>query len=98
MENDKIHEIREKLDSVKIQMHENISMVIENNVTLERIQEQSEDLLQASGVFSKTAKDLRRKMWWKNMKMKLMIGGSISVILLIIILVIVGESGGFNKK
>lgn len=48
----------------------------------------SEDLQQQAGVFKKNAHDLKKRMWWKNLKMKLILGGVIIVIIGVIALVI----------
>jgi uncharacterized protein YpmB len=45
-------------------------------------------LQQQAGVFKKNAHDLKKRMWWKNLKMKLILGGVIIVIIGVIALVI----------
>ena len=50
--------------------------------------EAMEELQQQAGVFKRNATDLKNKMWWKNMKMKLIIGFIVLAILGIIIGVI----------
>lgn len=52
-------------------MHENINKALENQVKLESIELTSEELVQSAGIFNKTAKELRKRMWWKNVKAKL---------------------------
>lgn len=39
-------------------------------------------------MFKKNAHDLKKRMWWKNLKMKLILGGVIIVIIGVIALVI----------
>ena len=96
--NDKFREIDYKLDSIKVVMIDNIDRVLENWQKIETIAESAENLNQSAALFHKGSKELRNKMWWKNFRTKLMIGGSITTITLVIILVAVGVSGGFNKK
>jgi uncharacterized membrane protein len=50
--------------------------------------QQAEELQQQAGVFKRSAHDLKKKMWWQNMKMKLIIAAIVIVILAIIIGVI----------
>jgi len=50
-------------------------------------------LQQQAGVFKKNAHDLKNKMWWKNMKLWLVIG----LIALIIIGIIVGVAVAQSK-
>ena len=47
-----------------------------------------EDLQQQAGVFKRNAHELKKRMWWKNLKMKLILGGVILVIIGVIALVI----------
>ncbi|GMH75836.1 hypothetical protein TL16_g06887 [Triparma laevis f. inornata] len=76
-----------KVESVKLVMQENVELALQNCVTLESIEEKAEQLQQQAGVFKKTAKDIRNKMWWKNLKMKLAIAFIILAILGVILAV-----------
>ena len=96
-ENEKINNLNSKIDGVKNTMSQNIDNSLKNIVKLDVLEQQSEDLSQQAAGFRDKSKQLKNKMWWKNMKMKIIVGSFVIVILLIIILVIVGESGGFKK-
>jgi hypothetical protein len=89
---DSISKVTDKLEQTKDIMHENIDVALENCVKLETIELKSEELQQSAGIFKYNAKHLKNKMWWKNIKMKLIIGSIIVVILLIIILTAVYSS------
>jgi hypothetical protein len=52
----------------------------------------TEELQQQAGVFKKNANELKNKMWWKNMKMRLIIATIVLVILGIIIGIAVAMS------
>jgi len=67
-------------------MQNNIDKVMERGERLETLQTKTDDLQQSSMQFKKGASQVRKKMWWQNMKLKLAIGGIIIVILLIIII------------
>ncbi len=86
---DKISQVANKIENVRTVMHDNITVSLQNLECLEKIEEQSEDLMQQAGIFQKRTKELKYKMWWKNIKMKLMIGFVISSILIIIVLICV---------
>ena len=60
-------------------------MALQNCVKLENIEKQAEELQQQAGVFKRNATDLKNKMWWKNMKMKLILAFIFHAILGIII-------------
>jgi vesicle-associated membrane protein 4 len=52
------------------------------------------ELQQQAGVFKRNANELKKKMWWKNIKMKLIIAAVILVILGIIIAIAVVMAKG----
>ena len=58
----------------------------------------TEELQQQAGVFKKNANELKNKMWWKNMKMWLIIGAIVLIITAIIIGVAVAYSKGSKSK
>jgi hypothetical protein len=84
--------VHKKVEAVKLVMQENVEIALQNCVKLERIEQQAEELQQSAGIFSDGARRLKNKMWWKNIRMKLIIGLIILAILGIIIGVIVAES------
>ena len=69
----KINEVNEKLDKVKMVMHNNIDVALQNCAKLENMEIKSEELLQQAGVFKTQTKELRNKLWWKNMRGKLIL-------------------------
>lgn len=74
----------EKVESVKLIMQENIEQVLANTVQLDHIAETAENLNDQASVFKRNAKDLRKKMWWKKLKMTLLMVFIITVILIAI--------------
>jgi len=86
---DKLAGVAKKVENVKLVMQENVNMALQNCVKLESIEKQAEELQQQAGVFKRTANDLKKKMWWKNIKMWIIIGVIVVVILAIIIGVVV---------
>jgi hypothetical protein len=95
---DKLASVTKKVDAVKLVMQDNVDMALQNCVKLESIEKQAEELQQQAGVFKRSAHDLKKKMWWQNMKMKLIIATIVIVILAIIIGVIVHMSQQNEKK
>ena len=71
---DKLASVSRKVDTVKLVMQENVDLALQNCVKLESIEKAADDLQQQAGVFKRSAHDLKKKMWWKNIKMYLIIG------------------------
>jgi vesicle-associated membrane protein 7 len=76
--NDKFHQVRGEIESVKEVMVTNIEKVLERGEALEILVDKTDNLNQASFAFKKRSTALRRAMWWKNTKLVvIMIAGSI---------------------
>ncbi len=65
---DKIAAVTRKVESVKLVMQENVDLALQNCVKLESIEKAAEELQQQAGVFKRNANELKKKMWWKNIK------------------------------
>ena len=70
---DRLSAVTQKVDSVKLVMMDNVDMALQNCVKLESIEKAAEELQNQAGVFKRSATDLKKKMWWKNIKLKLII-------------------------
>lgn len=84
-QNDPVAKIREEVDLVKNIMVQNIDKVLERRERVEILVDKTEDLQNTAISFKKSSKNLRRAMWWKNMKFILMIGIFVIAIIYIII-------------
>jgi hypothetical protein len=91
---DKLSAVSKKVETVKLTMQENVDLALQNCVKLETIEAAAEELQQQAGVFKKSAHDLKNKMWWKNIKMWLIIG----FIVLLILGIIIGVATSYAKK
>uniref|UniRef100_A0A8C5CXM2 Vesicle-associated membrane protein 4 n=1 Tax=Gadus morhua TaxID=8049 RepID=A0A8C5CXM2_GADMO len=63
--------VQSQVDEVIDVMQENISKVIERGERLEDLQDKSESLSDNASAFSSRAKQLHRRMWWRDMKVGL---------------------------
>ena len=93
----KVAEVKYKVNQVRDIMHDNINLALENTTKLETIELKSEELQQSAGIFKKNASDLRKKMWWKNFKMKAALFLIVAAILAIITAIAVYVSKNNNK-
>uniref|UniRef100_A0A673CEI9 V-SNARE coiled-coil homology domain-containing protein n=1 Tax=Sphaeramia orbicularis TaxID=375764 RepID=A0A673CEI9_9TELE len=67
-QNDKLKQVQSQVDEVIDVMQENISKVIERGERLDDLQDKSESLSDNASAFSSRAKQLHRRMWWRDMK------------------------------
>ncbi|KAM3840287.1 vesicle-associated membrane protein 4 isoform 1-T2 [Vipera latastei] len=69
--NDKIRQVQNQVDEVIDVMQENITKVIERGERLDDLQDKSESLSDNATAFSNRSKQLRRQMWWRGCKVRL---------------------------
>jgi vesicle-associated membrane protein 4 len=65
---DKLVAVNQKVDAVKLVMHDNVEKLLANTVKLDAIEKATEELQEQAGVFRKSAVQLKNKMWWKNVR------------------------------
>lgn len=66
-------------------MQENFTRVMDRDAKLSELDERADKLQAGAAQFQTNAGDLKRKHWWENMKMWLILGG-IGIIIVIIII------------
>uniref|UniRef100_A0A3B4AI41 V-SNARE coiled-coil homology domain-containing protein n=1 Tax=Periophthalmus magnuspinnatus TaxID=409849 RepID=A0A3B4AI41_9GOBI len=81
--------VQSQVDEVIDVMQENISKVIERGERLDDLQDKSESLSDNASAFSSRAKQLHRRMWWRDTKMKIIIALVVIGLLLIIIVPVI---------
>lgn len=82
---DKLMKVQNKVNVVTLTMQNNIDVALQNCVKAEKIESDTEVLMQQAGIFKDRSRDLKLKMWWQNMKMRIMIVGVALIILGIVI-------------
>ncbi|XP_067126502.1 vesicle-associated membrane protein 4-like [Centruroides vittatus] len=88
--NDKdIRRVQFQVDEVSSIMQENIGRIVDRGEKLEDLEDKSDLLSSNADYFRNSARRMQRKMWWQNMKLKIIIGLIIVAILLIIIIPII---------
>eukprot|EP00568_Trieres_chinensis_P009201 CAMPEP_0183305920 /NCGR_PEP_ID=MMETSP0160_2-20130417/10496_1 /TAXON_ID=2839 ORGANISM="Odontella Sinensis, Strain Grunow 1884" /NCGR_SAMPLE_ID=MMETSP0160_2 /ASSEMBLY_ACC=CAM_ASM_000250 /LENGTH=268 /DNA_ID=CAMNT_0025469197 /DNA_START=166 /DNA_END=972 /DNA_ORIENTATION=+ len=92
---DKASSLVDKVDAVKVQMQDNISAMLENTEKAESLAERSDQLNEQAAVFKKKSGVLRKEMWRKDLKMKiilvLLVGGILAAILVPLIMRMQGK-------
>ncbi|GAA6030965.1 hypothetical protein JCM8097_008959 [Rhodosporidiobolus ruineniae] len=87
--NNKTAAIQQQIDDTVGIMRENITKVAERGERLDALQDKTDNLAQSAQGFRRGANRVRKKMWWKDMKMRLLIAVGIAVLVIIIVVPIV---------
>lgn len=69
--------------------------VLERGERIEVIVDKTEDLQNQADQFRRQGRDLRNKMWWQNMKIKLLVAAAV-VLLIIVLFSTICFAGGNN--
>ncbi|KAI7895698.1 synaptobrevin-domain-containing protein, partial [Mucor mucedo] len=83
--NNKTTRVQQQVDEVVGIMQENIDKVMQRGERLDDLRGKTEDLQATAGHFRRGANQVRKRMWWKDLKWKIIIAVTILVILGIII-------------
>ncbi|KAJ3159831.1 hypothetical protein HDU86_001483 [Geranomyces michiganensis] len=88
--------VQNQVNEVTAIMQDNINKVMQRGEHLDTLQDKTDDLQNSSLQFKRGANRVRKQMWWKDMKMKLILGSVIAAILIIVIVVIVQQTNFTN--
>ena len=77
---------RQQVNEVQNIMKNNVDKIMEREGKLSHLEERADQLQAGTEQFHRAAVKIKRKQWWENMKMKLIIGVVIAVIIIIIII------------
>ncbi len=78
---------RQQVNEVQNIMKNNVEKIMEREGKLSHLEERADQLQAGTEQFHRAAVKIKRKQWWENMKMKIIIGVVIAVIIIIIIIV-----------
>lgn len=88
-DNTKIHTVRSQVDEVVDIMQTNVGKVLERGERLEDLQYKSDSLSSNAQTFRVKAQGLRRQMWWKECRMRILLAVIVTIILIIIFVPII---------
>lgn len=83
----KLQQTQATVDEVVGIMKVNVEKVLERDQKLSELENRADALQQGATQFEQQAGKLKRKYWWKNLKMMIIIG----IICVIILIIIIGE-------
>ncbi|CAD8082803.1 unnamed protein product [Paramecium sonneborni] len=82
---DKVYAAQQNVEQVQIVMEENIHKMINNGQQLDNLDEKAEQMRVQSKQFHQQSHELAKIMYWRNMKLKILIGLIVLAVLLYII-------------
>lgn len=82
-------QVQEQVNEVVGIMQDNIDKVMQRGEQLDSLQNKTDDLQNNSLQFKRGANKVRKMMWWKDMKMKLILGGVVVVLIVVIVVSVV---------
>lgn len=89
----KLSKLKAQITEVKGIMMDNIEKVLDRGERIELLVDKTENLQFQADSFQRQGRQLRRKMWLQSLQMKLMVGGAVVVVIMIIWLI---ACGGFK--
>ncbi|XP_061422253.1 vesicle-associated membrane protein 2 isoform X1 [Lethenteron reissneri] len=89
--NKRLQQTQAQVDEVVDIMRVNVDKVLERDQKLSELDDRADALQQGASQFETSAAKLKRKYWWKNCKMMIIIGVICALILLVIIRKYPGE-------
>ncbi|EFX72638.1 hypothetical protein DAPPUDRAFT_308102 [Daphnia pulex] len=83
--NNKLKEVKSQVEEVTNVMKENVHKLFARGDQLDELNERSENLRSASDEFHTASSRLRKTMWWKEMRTRLILGSLCGLVVLIMI-------------
>jgi len=80
-----------QVDEVVDIMRLNVDKVLERDQKLSQLDDRADALQMGASQFEQNAGALKRKFWWKNLKMMLILGGVIAILAIVVIVWIVNS-------
>jgi len=81
----RLQQTQAQVDEVVDIMRVNVDKVLERDQKLSELDDRADALQAGASQFEASAGKLKRKFWWKNLKMMLILGAIVTIILIIII-------------
>ena len=81
---DRMGLVQREVEDVAGIMKQNVQALVQQGDALAELSTKTDDLLSEAQQFKKSSTNLKNALWWKDFRLKLIIGGVVFVILLII--------------
>lgn len=83
----KVSKVQQQVSEVKTIMMDNIEKVLGRGEKLELLVDKTDNLRYQANAFLHSGRNLRRKMWWQSLKMKLILGAVLILVVFVIFLI-----------
>uniref|UniRef100_A0AC34QKE0 V-SNARE coiled-coil homology domain-containing protein n=1 Tax=Panagrolaimus sp. JU765 TaxID=591449 RepID=A0AC34QKE0_9BILA len=93
---DRINQVRQQVNEVKNIMSDNVVRIMERGERLDDLDTRTEALHASSQNFQTTARQVHRKMWFKNLKWTIIMGVVILLVIALIVILILNGSGAIK--
>ncbi|XP_055863648.1 vesicle-associated membrane protein 3 isoform X4 [Biomphalaria glabrata] len=94
----RLQQTQAQVDEVVDIMRVNVEKVLDRDQKISQLDDRAEALQAGASQFEASAGKLKRKYWWKNCKMWLILIGVVVVIIIIIVVWVVTSTGGSNSS
>ncbi|VDD76508.1 unnamed protein product, partial [Mesocestoides corti] len=94
----KLMQLQGQVADVSLLMQQNISDLNERGTKLNELFDKTEQFEADAHMFESTARRVKEKTFWENCRMRIILFGAIFAIVLSILLIILWQSGVFDKK
>lgn len=92
---DKLTEVQEQADELKGILVKNIDSIASRGERLQLLVDKTDDLSSTSTTFRKTSRNLAHSMWWKNMKLTVIL---VVIVIIVIYIIVSMACGGLGWK
>lgn len=94
----RLQQTQAQVDEVVDIMRVNVEKVLERDQKISQLDDRAEALQAGASQFEASAGKLKRKYWWKNLKMMLVLGAIIAIIVIIIVVWIATSKGSSSSE
>lgn len=90
-QNKRFQQTQAQVEEVVDIMRMNVDKVLERDQKLSQLDDRADALQMGASQFEQSAGALKRKFWWKNLKMMLILGGVAAILVIVVIVWIVNS-------
>ena len=84
----KVDMVKSQVAETKMVMSDNIEKVLQRGEDLDTVVEKTDRMVDSANIFKKKGVQIRKRLWWQNMRIKLLIAAAVLLVLIILFFVI----------